>query len=303
MTTRWLLRLYPEDWRARYEDEFVALLEDCPSSPRVLLDVVAGALDTRLHPQAVLGRILSMTNRLRSAEITIFYAFILFVLSGMGFQKMSEDFVHVKDVYPAIGICMALIVIGAVVSLLAVLAGGLPIVFTALRFTFRQRRWDIPLLFLVPPSMLVLWLGYLYLRLNGLVLGVAPTVPNRSAVFGLAISVIGFFIVVALMSTSAVALAVVRSEISERIYRFALLPSVVAVMAMMVVLAAVIAWGINVQADAPQLYNGNHGILASPTAFSWIGSIVTMALAVLIALAGLRRGLGARSIGSQPATM
>jgi hypothetical protein len=46
-----LIALYPRDWRARYEDEYLALLADRPNDPRDSLDIVRGALDARLHPQ------------------------------------------------------------------------------------------------------------------------------------------------------------------------------------------------------------------------------------------------------------
>ena len=45
-------RLYPRFWRTRYEDEFTALLEHCPLSLFDILDIVLGALNARLHPQA-----------------------------------------------------------------------------------------------------------------------------------------------------------------------------------------------------------------------------------------------------------
>lgn len=44
-----LLRLYPTVWRARYEDEFLALLEDRPPTALHLLDIVLGALDAHVH--------------------------------------------------------------------------------------------------------------------------------------------------------------------------------------------------------------------------------------------------------------
>jgi hypothetical protein len=40
-----LLGLYPRSWRARYGEEFVALLEKEGTGPRVVLSVVAGAFD------------------------------------------------------------------------------------------------------------------------------------------------------------------------------------------------------------------------------------------------------------------
>ena len=44
-----LVHLYPSAWRERYGEEFEAFLEDCPLSPVQILDVVAGAIDARLH--------------------------------------------------------------------------------------------------------------------------------------------------------------------------------------------------------------------------------------------------------------
>ncbi len=43
-----LLRLYPPDWRARYEQELVALLADTVLTPSAVLDVALAALDVRL---------------------------------------------------------------------------------------------------------------------------------------------------------------------------------------------------------------------------------------------------------------
>jgi len=50
---RLLLRLYPAAWRARYEDEFLAVLEERPLSPFDVFDVVLGALDARLRPRSL----------------------------------------------------------------------------------------------------------------------------------------------------------------------------------------------------------------------------------------------------------
>lgn len=45
-----LVRLYPRAWRARYEDEFLALLETAATTRPYRLDIVRGALDAHLHP-------------------------------------------------------------------------------------------------------------------------------------------------------------------------------------------------------------------------------------------------------------
>ena len=45
-----LVRLYPSRWRRRYEAEFRALLDEEPLSPRLIVDVVAGAFLARVEP-------------------------------------------------------------------------------------------------------------------------------------------------------------------------------------------------------------------------------------------------------------
>ncbi len=47
----WMLRLYPAPWRERYGEEFSAVLASQRASPRLVLDVLAGAIDARLYPQ------------------------------------------------------------------------------------------------------------------------------------------------------------------------------------------------------------------------------------------------------------
>jgi hypothetical protein len=47
-----LVGLYPTDWQARYGPEFEAVLEARPPGARDRIDIVRGAIDARLHPQA-----------------------------------------------------------------------------------------------------------------------------------------------------------------------------------------------------------------------------------------------------------
>ena len=48
-----LLRLYPEGWRRRYGEEFLALLEDLPLTPPVLWDVLKATLVARYEPRVL----------------------------------------------------------------------------------------------------------------------------------------------------------------------------------------------------------------------------------------------------------
>ncbi|HET9083892.1 MAG TPA: hypothetical protein VFN41_05755 [Candidatus Limnocylindrales bacterium] len=47
-----LIRLYPRSWRARYEPEFLDLLEARPPSVRDQVDIIRGAIDARLDSGA-----------------------------------------------------------------------------------------------------------------------------------------------------------------------------------------------------------------------------------------------------------
>ena len=51
----WLLRLYPRAWRRRYGDEVAGMLAGRGFSLAVAVDLVAGAIDARLHPSATLA--------------------------------------------------------------------------------------------------------------------------------------------------------------------------------------------------------------------------------------------------------
>ncbi len=48
-----LLRLYPAAWRERYGGEVAAMLAAEPMSARVVLDLLAGAVDARVSPQSI----------------------------------------------------------------------------------------------------------------------------------------------------------------------------------------------------------------------------------------------------------
>jgi hypothetical protein len=50
---KWLVWLYPAGWRARYGDEFAAVLDSQRASVGLVLDLIGGAIDAHLHPQVL----------------------------------------------------------------------------------------------------------------------------------------------------------------------------------------------------------------------------------------------------------
>ncbi len=260
-----------------------------------------GALDAQLHPHlgttgmSLYERIFHMFSTLRCSLLTIFCAYVGFILAGWAFQKMTEydDFMEVARTHSVVGISFNLVVIGAVVALLAVLAGGLPIAVAVIRSALAQKRCGPLLLLAVPVLAFAVFLGTtLFLE------ALSRPGNHLSPVWQMFLSrgiFFGVLIAAAIASAGAVCLAVARSEIPERLLRFALLPSILATISMALMLAATIIWGLGLRDSAPQLFTGNDGIVGSSTVGTWLGIVIAMAIATLLAVISLMRGLSARS--------
>lgn len=301
-TARRLVRLYPGVWRERYEEEFVAMLEQSPASVKDILDVTLGALDARLRPQVVPEGRMAVVERMRGSVLLGLWAWTFLVVAGVGFQKMTEyeDFVRAARDNVAVGVAFYAVVVGAVLALAAVVVGGAPIAFAALRKALTEGRRDVPLLFCVPPLSLVAFVGYT-LVLVGVVypaLG-SPAVhdPVNVALF---LSLVVAFLLAALASAWAVSAAVRRSEIGGRPLRFALYPAAVAAFAMVVVLVGTAVWGLALRAQAPTLFAGDDGILSTPTYATWLTVVAVMSVSTAVALAATVRGLRARRPSQHP---
>ena len=94
--TSLLIRLYPARWRARYGDEFEAILDERPLGPFDVADIVLGALDARLRLRGVAsdtrqGRGIPMSLRVGGLAAVVGAA----LLAGAGL--LSYDLVRVHS--------------------------------------------------------------------------------------------------------------------------------------------------------------------------------------------------------------
>ena len=303
----WLLWLYPPSWRARYGDEFLALLADLRLSPIDLLDITLGAFDARLSPQQVaratdgsgcedgiaIGGLRMTLNRLRASAITVFCAYIGFVVAGLAFNGILDDnpLTQLRASHPDLHAAGLVVEGGAVVALLAVLIGGLPIAWAALRQAQREGRMRTLMLFATPPLALLILIIYavifavLSLQQGKPLYGGAPT-------YLIAIYIVGavLFCLAAIISAAAVAVAIVRSSVGERQYRFARIPAIVATLAMVVMLAATVTWGLLANADDQQAFLHAPGLFQLATVVVWAGVVAAMAVATVVAIVGVLRG-------------
>ena len=295
--TPWLLRLYPAGWRARYGDEFAALLDDYPLTCFGLLDVLLGALDAHIAPLDTTGRILRMIQRPRRTAIAVFCAYIAFVLAGMSYQfSIEDDLRALNGPHPDISLAYHVVMFVAPLSLLAVLAGGVPIGLVAALRALRNRRWDILGLFAVPPVALALWLGWTW-ALSNMIVSVRPdelhigtaTSVNHPISVGFFLVWGALFVLAASASTAAVSIAVSRSDLSPALYRFALGPGVAATVTMLVMLGAVVAWGLLVRAELPAYLAQPNSPLRWAAGLTLLVEIGVMALATLVAAIALIR--------------
>lgn len=295
---QYLVRLYPKVWRNRYEEEFLALLEQQPLSFPDGIDLFLGVLDAHLHPHfgitalSVYERIRRMLATLRGSLLTIFCAYSGFIIAGISFQKLNEysGFVGAAEAYSVVGFSFYLVVIGAVVALLAVLAGGIPIAVAIVRDAFARKHYGLLFLLAAPILALAVFIGATLL-LEGLIPVGASTLQTflSRGVF------IAVFLGAAVVSTSALCYAVVRSEISEKLLRFAVLPAILLTFAMVVMLVATLIWGLDLRNSAPYLFNSNQGMFGTSTIGSWLTIVIEMAIATALAVISLVRGLSARS--------
>jgi hypothetical protein len=97
----WLLRLYPETWRARYGAEFTDLLSARPPSPRDRFDILRGALDARLNPQltedpvvrvpTAADRVLALAGLLAGSLFTVWGSIIAVGSPPWGSMELADE--------------------------------------------------------------------------------------------------------------------------------------------------------------------------------------------------------------------
>jgi len=142
-TAQRLLRWYPAEWRARYGDELVALIEDehGDGRPRIgaRAEVAWAGVRERARQAAVIGDRRPPTERIWTGALVVLCGWSVFVLGGAAFQRQSEHFAvgvpagarsvpvdafHVVQALAALG--GLLVVTGALVAMPAVvrLVGG-----------------------------------------------------------------------------------------------------------------------------------------------------------------------------------
>jgi hypothetical protein len=89
-----LLRWFPETWRARYGEEFLALLEDAYGEGRVPLaarvSIARAGTVERTRAAGVTGTFAAPAQRLRSGSQVVLVGWSLFIVAGAVFSKFTD---------------------------------------------------------------------------------------------------------------------------------------------------------------------------------------------------------------------
>jgi hypothetical protein len=281
-----LLYLYPRAWRDRYSDEVASVLAEHRVTYWTALDIVLGALDAHLHGDLLPRRLTSMAHRIRSSEITIFCAFVLFCIAWLPLSLVRDPlpvWEAAAAAHPELLIALILLGLAALVALLAILVGGLPLLAAALTQSIVARRWRLLALFAVPllaaAALVVVKLDDIQwssVSQSGVLLMRQPIALQVSLIFLPLVAIGG--------SAVAIATAIGRSELSVDKFRVALLPAGVATVALALGLLGAIALTALLFAETPQVS-------------AWLplqaGGLLLMLAAVVLAALALRHGIHA----------
>ncbi len=284
---RLALRLYPLAYRRRYGAEIEALLEDSGSSPRVVADLLRGALSAHLRPASVVAGEVSADERVRLGVGSVLLCWVLFAATGFGFYKTTEGagFAFAGESNGLIAGAHLAIQILAVVATAAVVIGAAPLVFAALRQAGKRPRARRAALFAVG------CVAAFAAATAGLV-AVANAKPAVSA--GVAAATFGTWGALGLACGVGCVLAARRGlavvEVSPRLLRGAMLAAVVVTLTMVALTAATAVFLVALLAAAPGLAGQGNGPLGLTSVAVSVGlQLGAFALIAAIAALGVRR--------------
>jgi hypothetical protein len=255
------------------------------------------------------GRRHPMLSVVRRSIVAVFWAFVLFLFSFTALEHIADPvapFDAVGHLHPEVAITYALFAHSGVVALLAVLLGGLPILFISVKRAFAGGPTEVLKLFLIKPKQALLLLGVAliitvyfvaYLLGTEYIFG-SPTTPCPTAqhclgqqspgIIVLNLSVIiggitlGVFVV--LMLSASLSLAVLHSEFGKGMLRFTLAPIGILALTMATATLASAIWTSRLWVDAPQFAASGSGLGNGQTA--WVIVIIVAMTVSTVVTAG-----------------
>jgi hypothetical protein len=300
---RWLLKLYPKPWRARYGEELDALLQARSKTPRIVLDLIRCALIERLCAVGELGM-----SKFQHALGLMVYAYLAAIAAGINLYWTVDDtpLVAATNGHLALSICWRILAWGSVLALAAATAAALPVAWAMCRYAYTRGRWDIAARLAFPPCaglVLIAWIaagatwsGGHWAPLPWDIAGDWPVPANwPPSQTRWVLGSVTFVLMVAALAGSAVAItqAIDRSELGHRhLTTFTKLPTVVLAGSIVLMAGGVLGWGLFANQYAPAVFHARFGGLFGSTSFvSWVTSLTLFIAAAGTALRGARSAI------------
>ena len=291
----WVLRCYPYAWRERYRDEMIEIFQHYPVTIWTLIDLFVGAFDAHLHPTLLPRRIMTMAYRIRTSEIVIFCAFVVYGIAWFAVRFVRDPiplWERIVAVHPEIRVALMAVDSAGLIALLAIAIGGIPILYVVLRNAWRERHWKLLGWLAFPLIAVVVLVGYSLLASGVWTQRAIPsTLDAPFTPLALVLQLVFFLLLCATIagSTIAVSFAVTKSHFSERLLRFALIPAAVVTLGIVLGLIATGILASFIFSEAPQL--------ASPPTMLVV--VIMMLVAVGLSGNALWRGMrAARSLSA-----
>ena len=297
---RRLTSLYPRPWRARYADEFAALLETHSPTPSVIVNIIWCACREHAHR----GFEATMTPARRLT--LLMYACLAAMLAGVNLYWTIDDtsIIPAMRTHAPMAASWAVVAFGSGAALLVAAAAAAPIVRAMLLSAASRRRYDHIARLVIPfcaAAVLIGWMSIVIARTHwapmpwdiAIGAGVPSNWPSLTARWILG-SVTTILIAIGLVG-SAVALrqAIEGAAPADSSYLRVTLGGLAAILVAMAI--AALGWGVLAERYAPVAFRSTaDGIYGSSIAVSWSFSLALFLVAAATAVAGVR-GSGPRT--------
>lgn len=324
---RWLLALGPGAFRRDYSIPALQDFRQCLVEayrkrgfsgvialwPLLFGEALYGLLAE--YGSEIFGRKQPMLPIIRRSMIAAFWAFVLFSLAIIALGRITDPaapFDAVGRAHPEISIAYSIVAYSWKIALLAIVLGGLPILFVAVKRARPGGLTSVLKLFVIKPKRLFLLLGaalllticfLAFLLATEYISGLPPCTAANGCIAGQPLLIIagGFAIIVGattllvfvtLAFTASLSGAVLRSEFGTGMLRFALVPIAILALVMSAATFATTFWLIRLWIVAPQFAASGAGLGNGQTAWV-IAAIGAMALSTLVTIGAFGSGLKA----------
>lgn len=294
---RRLLRWYPASWRARYGDEFLALVEDrlheTPLTLRLRSSIAVAGVRERCYGSGLIGARSAPLTQRRTGSLMVLVAWSIMIIGGASLAKMAEHFAAVLPTssrstatlaYGAVGVAgivgTAFVLLGAIVALPGFLRLLRSDGWSQVRQKFSKSLISSAVLIVAVIGMAA-WAHQL-------------NVSQRNGGDGLYSAAFMVFaavvvITIGLWTVATVAVAS-RIDFTPRELLFESYCALGVCLSSVVVVAATTAWWIQMSQHAPWFLDGTlTGVSGSPWSARVVVTALVMAVATAVALWGALR--------------